>query len=120
MGQPVGAQITNYLLEKNRVVGQIRDERDFHIFYQFTKGASPEQQGKSSLDGSRDACSLAAEAFGLQGPESYAYISRSGCLDVRSINDVADFQETLVSSSSASHPSGRALTSRSAQCRSLA
>lgn len=60
MGQPVGAQITNYLLEKvsshasaseeadwqNRVVGQIRDERDFHIFYQFTKGASPEQKGQ--------------------------------------------------------------------------
>nr|XP_031862426.1 myosin-1 [Kwoniella shandongensis]KAA5529498.1 myosin-1 [Kwoniella shandongensis] len=79
MGQPVGAQITNYLLEKNRVVGQIEDERDFHIFYQFTKGASPEQK----------------EAFGLQGPEAYAYISRSGCLDVKSINDVNDFHETL-------------------------
>ncbi|WWD17048.1 myosin-1 [Kwoniella shandongensis] len=80
MGQPVGAQITNYLLEKNRVVGQIEDERDFHIFYQFTKGASPEQK----------------EAFGLQGPEAYAYISRSGCLDVKSINDVNDFHETLM------------------------
>ncbi|ODO06436.1 myosin-1 [Cryptococcus wingfieldii CBS 7118] len=79
MGQPVGAQITNYLLEKNRVVGQITDERDFHIFYQFTKGASAEMK----------------EAFGLQGPESYAYTSRSGCLDVSSINDVSDFQETL-------------------------
>ncbi|KAK1924006.1 putative microfilament motor [Papiliotrema laurentii] len=79
LGQPVGAQITNYLLEKNRVVGQIRDERDFHIFYQFTKGASPEQK----------------EAFGLQGPEAYSYTSRSGCLDVRSINDVSDFNETL-------------------------
>ncbi|KAK8864643.1 myosin-1 [Kwoniella newhampshirensis] len=79
MGQPVGAQITNYLLEKGRVVGQIEDERDFHIFYQFTKGASPEQK----------------DAFGLQGPEAYAYISRSGCLDVKSINDVNDFHETL-------------------------
>lgn len=44
-GEPVGAQITNYLLEKGRVVGQIQDERDFHIFYQFTKGASDEQRG---------------------------------------------------------------------------
>ncbi|OCF39805.1 myosin-1 [Kwoniella heveanensis CBS 569] len=79
LGQPVGAQITNYLLEKNRVVGQIDDERDFHIFYQFTKGASAEQK----------------EAFGLQGPEAYAYTSRSGCLDVKSINDVSDFQETI-------------------------
>ncbi|KIR59675.1 myosin-1 [Cryptococcus bacillisporus CA1873] len=79
MGQPVGAQITNYLLEKNRVVGQIDDERDFHIFYQFTKGASAEMK----------------EAFGLQGPEAYAYTSRSGCLDVKSVNDISDFKETL-------------------------
>lgn len=45
-GEPVGAQITNYLLEKGRVVGQIENERDFHVFYQFTKGASDEQRGQ--------------------------------------------------------------------------
>jgi len=44
-GEPVGAQITNYLLEKARVVGQIENERNFHIFYQFTKGASDEYRG---------------------------------------------------------------------------
>jgi myosin heavy subunit len=44
-GEPVGAQITNYLLEKGRVVGQIENERDFHIFYQFTKAASDDQRG---------------------------------------------------------------------------
>jgi len=47
-GEPVGAQITNYLLEKGRVVGQIENERDFHIFYQFTKGASDDQRGEES------------------------------------------------------------------------
>lgn len=77
--QPVGAQITNYLLEKGRVVGQIRGERDFHIFYQFTKGASAAQR----------------EAFGLQGPEAYTYISKSKTLDVASIDDVKDWQETI-------------------------
>ncbi|GHJ90026.1 hypothetical protein NliqN6_6428 [Naganishia liquefaciens] len=78
-GTPVGAQITNYLLEKNRVVGQIAGERGFHIFYQFTKGASAAHR----------------EMFGLQGPEAYLYTSRSGTLDVASVNDVKDWAETL-------------------------
>lgn len=79
LGQPVGAQITNYLLEKNRVVGQIKDERNFHIFYQFTKAADAQQR----------------EEFGLQGPEAYAYTANSKCLNVPSINDEHDFTETI-------------------------
>ena len=44
-GEPVGANITNYLLEKSRVVGQITNERNFHIFYQFAKAASSNHRG---------------------------------------------------------------------------
>lgn len=78
-GEPTGANITNYLLEKGRVVGQIRNERNFHIFYQFTKGAPQNYR----------------ELFGVQGPETYLYTSASKCTTVDSIDDLKDFAETL-------------------------
>jgi myosin-1 len=78
-GEPIGADITNYLLEKSRVVGQIVNERNFHIFYQFTKGASQHYR----------------ETFGVQKPETYLYTSRSKCFNVDGIDDLAEFQDTL-------------------------
>lgn len=55
-GEPVGANINNYLLEKSRVVGQITNERNFHIFYQFAKAASQNHRG-SALPIPRNICS---------------------------------------------------------------
>ncbi|MCJ1380833.1 class II myosin [Xylographa soralifera] len=78
-GEPVGANITNYLLEKTRVVGQITNERNFHIFYQFSKAASQSHR----------------ELFGIQQPQSYTYTSRSKCFDVPGIDDASDFNDTL-------------------------
>ena len=97
-GEPVGAQITNYLLEKGRVVGQIESERNFHIFYQFTKGASDDQRGMNLpiIFSPWVLIYLYLETFGLQGPDAYAYTSMSSCLSVQGIDDVKDFHETLV------------------------
>jgi myosin-1 len=78
-GEPVGADITNYLLEKSRVVGQIENERNFHIFYQFTKGASNEYR----------------QNYGVQKPETYIYTSKSRCLDVDGIDDLQDWKDTI-------------------------
>ncbi|KAI9727950.1 MAG: class II myosin [Chrysothrix sp. TS-e1954] len=78
-GEPVGANINNYLLEKSRVVGQITNERNFHIFYQFTKSAPQKYR----------------ESFGVQPPSSYVYTSKSKCLDVNGMDDTADFQDTI-------------------------
>ncbi|GAM82151.1 hypothetical protein ANO11243_001300 [Dothideomycetidae sp. 11243] len=78
-GQPVGANINNYLLEKSRVVGQITNERNFHIFYQFTKAASENYR----------------QTFGVQQAQSYVYTSKSKCYDVQGIDDHGDFKDTL-------------------------
>ncbi|KAI5273235.1 hypothetical protein E4T47_03466 [Aureobasidium subglaciale] len=78
-GEPVGANITNYLLEKSRVVGQIMNERNFHIFYQFTKACSENYR----------------QTFGIQQPQSYVYTSASKCYDVPGIDDHAEFKDTL-------------------------
>lgn len=77
--QPVAAHITNYLLEKQRVVSQITNERNFHIFYQFTKHCPPEYQQK----------------YGIQGPETYIYTSAAGCVTVDGVDDSKDFNDTL-------------------------
>lgn len=77
--QPIAAHITNYLLEKQRVVSQISNERNFHIFYQFTKNCPPNYK----------------QQFGLQGPETYIYTSAAKCINVDGVDDNKDFQDTL-------------------------
>ena len=77
--EPCAGNITNYLLEKQRVVSQIKNERNFHIFYQFTKGASDTYR----------------QMLGVQMPEQYIYTAAAGCTTADTIDDIKDFQGTL-------------------------
>uniref|UniRef100_A0A8C7K1V3 Unconventional myosin-X-like n=1 Tax=Oncorhynchus kisutch TaxID=8019 RepID=A0A8C7K1V3_ONCKI len=75
-GNIQGGCIIDYLLEKNRVVRQNPGERNYHIFYAL----------------------LAGLYFLSESPESYHYLSQSGCVKDRSLDDLKlydSFMEAL-------------------------
>eukprot|EP01087_Luapelamoeba_hula_P023776 TRINITY_DN880_c0_g1_i2.p1 TRINITY_DN880_c0_g1~~TRINITY_DN880_c0_g1_i2.p1 ORF type:complete len:301 (+),score=61.89 TRINITY_DN880_c0_g1_i2:92-994(+) len=77
-GDPVGGVITNFLLEKSRVVNQLKGERNFHIFYQMTKGAS-----------------LLSADYGLHTPENFDYCMKGQTTSVSTIDDIDDLKATM-------------------------
>ncbi|MEQ2269685.1 Unconventional myosin-Ie [Xenotaenia resolanae] len=78
-GAPDGGKISNFLLEKSRVVSQNPGERNFHIYYQLLGGASGEQR----------------ENLGVTTPDYYYYMNQSGTYTVEDINDKKDFTDTM-------------------------
>uniref|UniRef100_A0A8C0NIR4 Myosin IF n=1 Tax=Canis lupus familiaris TaxID=9615 RepID=A0A8C0NIR4_CANLF len=77
-GEPDGGKISNFLLEKSRVVMQNENERNFHIYYQLLEGASQEQR----------------QNLGLMTPDYYYYL-QSDTYKVDGTDDQSDFSETL-------------------------
>ncbi|PFH33165.1 myosin C [Besnoitia besnoiti] len=75
--------VSNFLLEKVRVVSQEANERSYHIFYQLLKGATSEMRAK----------------YHLRSLKDYVYLNgkSGGCYDVPGINDEEDFREVLSS-----------------------
>ncbi|XP_055590383.1 unconventional myosin-XV-like, partial [Uranotaenia lowii] len=61
-GAIVGAKITQYLLEKSRIVTQAPGERNYHVFYELLGGLSEGDRSK----------------FGLLEAEKYFYLNQGG------------------------------------------
>uniref|UniRef100_A0A3Q3MRQ2 Osteoclast-stimulating factor 1 n=1 Tax=Mastacembelus armatus TaxID=205130 RepID=A0A3Q3MRQ2_9TELE len=78
-GAPDGGKISNFLLEKSRVVSQNPGERNFHIYYQLLGGASGEQR----------------ENLGITTPDYYYYLNQSGTYTVDDVNDKKEFSDTV-------------------------
>ncbi|XJO77043.1 hypothetical protein BDV3_001684 [Batrachochytrium dendrobatidis] len=74
-GSPMGGKISNFLLEKSRVVGPSKGERNFHIFYQMTTAASATEK----------------EQLGMMEPKYFHYLNTSGEYHADGINDVEEF-----------------------------
>ncbi|XP_028992569.1 unconventional myosin-X [Betta splendens] len=79
-GNIQGGCIIDYLLEKNRVVRQNPGERNYHIFYSLLAGADKDQRDTYLL---------------CEGPESYHYLSQSGCVHDSSLNDKQLFDSVM-------------------------
>ncbi|NXU76540.1 MYO1F protein, partial [Oreotrochilus melanogaster] len=78
-GEPDGGKISNFLLEKSRVVSQNDCERNFHIYYQLIEGVSQEQR----------------QNLGIMSPDYYYYLNQSDTYQVEGTDDRSDFHETM-------------------------
>ncbi|XP_037344945.2 unconventional myosin-X [Pungitius pungitius] len=79
-GNIQGGCIIDYLLEKNRVVRQNPGERNYHIFYSLLAGADKDQRDMFLLS---------------EGPESYHYLSQSGCVQDGTLDDRQLFDSVM-------------------------
>eukprot|EP01080_Neovahlkampfia_damariscottae_P010518 gene10518-3040_t len=75
-GEICGGNITNFLLEKSRVVHQMNDERNFHIFYQLFS----DNELKNKLK--------------LTKPSDFHYLNQTECYTVNGIDDSKEFKDT--------------------------
>ncbi|XP_035827560.1 myosin-VIIa [Aplysia californica] len=72
-----GAKIEQYLLEKSRIVSQMHDERNYHIFYCMLAGLSAEEKGRLEV----------------QDPWKYEYLIQGGSIECEGRDDIKDFAD---------------------------
>ncbi|KAL5473815.1 hypothetical protein EMCRGX_G028372 [Ephydatia muelleri] len=75
-GLITGARLSEFLLEKSRIVGLSRGERNYHVFYEMLAGLGPSERTK----------------YGLTAAEDYLYLSQGKACTLLGKNDKEDFK----------------------------
>jgi myosin-1 len=107
-GDPVGGVITDYLLEKSRVVHHVLGERNFHIFYHFLRGADKSLLSSLSLSSNPNGYNYLSQGQVAATPSIFIYIyflftfrnnplARVQVSKVDSINDAENFRVVMSS-----------------------
>lgn len=73
-----GCIIEDYLLEQSRVVFQMQDERNYHVFYQLTKGCQSSAEER--------------DRYLVMPANKYHYLTQSGCIDIEDVDDGKDYE----------------------------
>lgn len=75
----MGAKVTEYLLEKSRIVTQAPEERNYHVFYELLAGLAEEEKLK----------------YGLLSADKYFYLNQGGNCEIDGKYDGEDFQSLM-------------------------
>ncbi|BES99216.1 MyTH4 domain [Nesidiocoris tenuis] len=78
-GVIVGGKVTEYLLEKSRIVTQAPEERNYHVFYELLAGLSDETKLK----------------YGLLSADKYFYLNQGESCEIDGKYDNEDFQSLM-------------------------
>ncbi|XP_076621991.1 unconventional myosin 10A isoform X1 [Colletes latitarsis] len=78
-GVIIGGRITQYLLEKSRIVTQASEERNYHVFYELLAGLDQQLRDK----------------YGLLTPDKYFYLNQGGNCEIDGKSDTQDFKALL-------------------------
>ena len=79
VGGPVGGRMSNFLLEKSRVVKQQRGERNFHVFYQLCAGADASLRSRLKL----------------KSASEFYFLNQGNTLERAGVNDAEEWTDTL-------------------------
>eukprot|EP01091_Cochliopodium_minus_P002670 TRINITY_DN1251_c0_g1_i2.p1 TRINITY_DN1251_c0_g1~~TRINITY_DN1251_c0_g1_i2.p1 ORF type:complete len:527 (-),score=175.60 TRINITY_DN1251_c0_g1_i2:1721-3274(-) len=80
MGAPIGGKVTNYLLEKSRVIHRAEGERSFHIFYMLLRGAPDNIIKKLGL---------------TRTPFDYEYLKDGNCDKIDGVDDTKEWKDVI-------------------------